>query len=161
MAILAGLSTQETKRAAGTKLSATEQWGNHCSLDADYVHGAAAGDIASTVDLWFVPPGRYWLMLALSALEWTALGTSCILDIGHRAYTDDQGVAVAASAALFDNDIDVAAAGFAALGSDMTAKAAKKKLFATSSGVVIYATVAGAVIPAAAELHGYLTLRKR
>lgn len=160
MAVLAGKSTQETNRAAGKKMNATEQQGNHFSMDADYVHGAAAGDIGSTVDLWFIPPGRYWAMLAQSLLERTALGAARTFAIGFRAYTDDQGVAVAESANAFDAALDYSGAGSSVLGADIAAKSAKKKLFATSTGVVIFATVAGGTIPAAAELHGYLTLRK-
>jgi hypothetical protein len=160
MAVLAGKSTQETNRAAGKKMSADQEWGNELSADVDYVHGAAAGDIGSTIDLLFIPPGRYWLMLQKSLMERTALGAARTMAFGYRAYTDDQGVAVAESAAAFDAALDYSAAGSSALGADIAAKSAKKKLFATSTGVVIFCTVAGGTIPAAAELHGYLALRK-
>ena len=123
---------------------------------------SGAGDATSTVDLVLLPAGKYRILLAESQIEWTAFGAARTLDIGHPAYTNSDGTAVAASLALYDDDVDVSSAGQAAIGSDYVtatlAKKAKGHYIDSLNGVTIRATVAGGTIPDLAELHGYLTI---
>jgi hypothetical protein len=126
---------------------------------------AVAGDIGSTVDLALLPAGDVRLYLTESRIFWSAFGAARILDIGHRAYKaidfdGSLGVQpVAAAPNLFDDDVDVSAAGNAALGSDfvLAGTIAKTQRFLSADGVMIFATVAGGTIPAGAILEGFLT----
>lgn len=114
-----------------------------------------AGDIGSTVDLMTIPNGDVRLVFPLSRIRWSAFGAARTLDIGYKAYTDLlTNLPVVAAPAAFDDDIDVSAAGNAALGSDATEP--KTPRFESKDGLTIYATVAGGTIPAGATLNGFL-----
>lgn len=123
----------------------------------NFTQSAAAGDIASTQKLLFLPPGRIIVFPKLSFIQWTAFGAARVLDIGYAAYTGEDGVAVGALANAFDDDIDVSAAGGAAMGSDLTVGTGMLWTFKSSGGVTLLSTVAGGTIPAAATLKGYVT----
>lgn len=122
----------------------------------NFTQGAAAGDAGSTAKLIKLPAGRITLIGSLSKLYFSAFGTARVLDIGWTAYRDKSGTVVAADANDIDNDINVASAGSALLGTALTTNGLKE--FESSTGVDIVATVAGGTIPAAATLKGYLII---
>jgi hypothetical protein len=114
-----------------------------------FTQGAAAGDATSTAGLSKMPAGKHTLM---GIAIWTsAFGASRVFDIGYEAHTTTAGAAVAASAAAFKNDLDVAAATttitptFIPLAINMD----------SSAGYVISGTVAGGTIPAGATVTGW------
>ncbi|WP_435310647.1 hypothetical protein [Primorskyibacter sedentarius] len=122
----------------------------------DFTQGAAAGDAGSTVDLVKLPAGKCRVLGALSFIEWSAFGASRVLDIGYTAHTDTDGATVAANAVALDNDINVASAGSAAMGSDAAVNLGKSLELNSKSGVTIQAACAGGTIPAGARLVGYV-----
>jgi hypothetical protein len=131
----------------------------------NFTQGAAAGDATSTMDLVYLQRGRYVILPKLSLIRWSAFGASRTLDVGITAHTDEAGAAVAASLARFDDDVDVSAAGSAALGSDLAAADFSGVYLniggsTNTDGAIIRATVAGGTIPAAATLVGYLVVAK-
>lgn len=123
-----------------------------------FTQGAAAGDATSTAQLAFLEGGRFVVLPKLSFIDWSAFGAARVLDIGLSAYTDEDGNTVAAAPTAFDEDIDVSAAGRAAMGSDIAAVTGGRFLVKSRSGVTIVATVAGGTIPAGATLTGYLAV---
>lgn len=133
-----------------------EQW------PFNFLQGAAAGDIGSTAKLRRIPGGLVYFFPMESRITWEAFGAARLLDIGHEAFTKLDLSSQAASLALFDDDIDVSAAGGAAMGSDYTqavqANAGGFKKFESVDGVNIVATVAGGTIPAGTNLTGYLLI---
>lgn len=123
---------------------------------------SGAGDAGSIAKLRKLPPGRLIFFPLESYITWEAFGAARVLDIGFEAYTEPDGDAVVAAAALFDNDIDVSSAGGAALGSDYgqatVANVGQMREFWSKAGVAIVATVAGGTIPTGTNLTGYLTI---
>ena len=121
-----------------------------------------AGDAASLMYLRKLPTGRIIFFPILSRITWEAFGGSRTLDIGHGAYTEPDGDAISASAALFDDNVDVSSAGDANMCSDFiaatTANTGGMKEFWSKDGVPIYATVAGGTIPDGTNLTGYLVV---
>lgn len=120
-----------------------------------YTQGSDAGDANSVQKLCKLPAGNVLVLLALSRIAWSALGTSTTLDIGPAAYTDQAGDTVAADVDGWDADIDVAAAGVATLGSDYDTEP-NDPVFLSRDGVVIQSKNIAAGIPAAATLYGYI-----
>jgi len=125
-------------------------------IDVD--QGAAAGDDGSTLRLAIFPPGKITLLLAEARLAHSAFGTSRVMKIGHTAYTEPDGDAVAADDDDLDSNVDVSSAGsFAPTG---TIGGAETKTFETKDGFEIFATVTGGTIPAAATVNGYIPFIK-
>lgn len=132
----------------------------------NFTQGAGVGDSPSTADLVYLQRGRYVILPRLSVIRWSAFGASRVMDVGITAHTDETGAAVAAALTRFDDDVDVASAGSAALGSDLAA-ADFSGVFLNVGGVtntdgaIIRATVTGgAGIPAGATLTGYVVLAR-
>ena len=122
----------------------------------NFTQGVAAGDIGSTADLVRLPAGRIVVFPKASLIQWSAFGAARTLDVGYASYTDEDGTTVVAAAAVWDDDVDVTAAGVAALGSDLAAATGGAYDFKSDNGVKILATVAGGTIPAGATLKGYV-----
>lgn len=124
----------------------------------DALQGAAAGDIASTMDLCVLPPGKWRFLAAKSYLATSAFGASRTLSIGYSAYTKPDGTVVAAAAAGFDSAKDVSSAiagpGGYSPGGALTVDGTF--FFDSRTPITIYATVAGGTIPAAATIKGLL-----
>lgn len=155
MAVTTEKSTQLTAIDAGKRNYSSDYGGVDKTFDFDFTQSAAAGDATSTAELVRIPAGRWYVHLDRCYAAWSAFGTARTLDIGWAAYTAPDGTAVVADPNGFDDAIDVAAAGGAAMGSDAsTTCPGKKKLFNSRDGVSIIATVAGGTIPAAATLIG-------
>ena len=124
---------------------------------------SGAGDIASTMSLRRLPGGLIYFFPLLSRITWEAFGAARTLDIGHGAYTGLDLVTVVADDNLFDDDVDVSAAGTAFLGSDYGTTPANNggfKEFNSIDGVDIFATVAGGTIPDTTNLTGYLVIAR-
>jgi len=154
MAVTVEYSTQYSNELAGVMNSAVETSKvrvKHFS----FTQGDDAGDIGSSAELVKLPAGRVTVYPKLSVLTNSAFGAARVLDVGFKAYTSETGASVSASTNYFDNDIDVSAGASAALGTDIS-DASKTKAFASQSGVVLVAVVAGGTIPASATLNGYI-----
>ena len=124
---------------------------------------SGAGNAGSTATLITLQKGRYRIFPRSSYVNWTAFGASRVLDIGLSAYTAEDGSTVSISAARFDDDVDVSAAGGAFMGSDLSAAdsiGVDVLVGGTSNtdGASIVATVAGGTIPDGAILRGYLVI---
>ncbi len=117
-----------------------------------------AGSDTSTVNIFRLPPGRVRVLLALSYVEFSALGASTTMDLGHAAYTDLSGTAVAADADDLSADIDVSSAGsgYFAASSQLTAGLGDSKLFDSRDGVLLFLTINDAGIPDAATVAGQI-----
>ena len=134
-------------------------------LPFDFTQGAAAGDATSTVKLRRLPAGLVYFFPFLSRFTCSDIGSNGTIDIGHGAYVGFDGVAVNASTALFDDDVDVSGqANQAAMGSDYveatTANTGAFKKFESQAGVDILVTVNTSTIAAAAQIHGYLVIAR-
>ena len=120
----------------------------------DFTQGAAAGDATSVARLVKLPAGKVRLLLPLSRIAYSAIGTARTMDLGWEAYNDDDGNdAVAADPNGLDDGVDVAAAGSVNPGG--TIGTHETKLFESAAGVVITAQINDGTIPAAATLKGY------
>jgi len=124
---------------------------------------SGAGIAGSTAALITLQNGRHRIFPRSSYVNWTAFGASRVLDIGLSAYTAEDGSTVSISAARFDDDVDVSAAGGAFMGSDLSAAdsiGVDVLVGGTSNtdGASIVATVAGGTIPDGAILRGYLVI---
>lgn len=121
---------------------------------------SGAGADGSSSNLVHLEAGRWVVLPKLSFIDWSAFGSSRVLDIGLGAYTGEDGVAVVAALHAFDDDIDISSAGRAAMGSDIAAVTGGRFLVKTSGGVDIIATCTGGTFPDAATLTGYLAVAK-
>jgi hypothetical protein len=122
----------------------------------NFTQSAAAGDANSTQNLAYFDPGRYVIFPKESLMQWSAFGAARVLDVGVSAYTAEDGTAVAVSAAQYDDNVDVSAAGVAALGSDIVAGTGGQFEIKAKTGFGIFSTVTGGTIPAAATIQGYI-----
>lgn len=153
MGVTAQTSTQVTKIDAGLRNYASDYGGVTRCYRFDHVQ-VGVGTTTSDVELVRLPPGRFKILLFESQIEWTAMGTGETMDIGYRAYTAVDGTPVAVALAAFDDDVDVAAAGHAAFGSDLVATSGGVYQVESRDGLTIVASFT--TIQDAAELHGYV-----
>lgn len=117
-----------------------------------FTQGAAAGDATSTMDLLYLPAGKYRIVGRNSYIRFSAFGASRTLSVGHTGYTTHEGTPVGASANVFASAVDVSAAGSAALLADT--------LIDTRVPVKVQASVAGGTIPAAATIGCMIEILK-
>ncbi|MBF0284886.1 MAG: hypothetical protein HQL51_10560 [Magnetococcales bacterium] len=119
----------------------------------DFTQGDAAGDATSTARLCKLPGGKVRILLPLSYVHHSALGAARTIDLGHEAYVQPDGTAVAADPDDLDADVDGSAAGAyvpaGTLGTHET------KIFESRDGVILTAQVNDATLPAAATLSGF------
>lgn len=116
---------------------------------------SGAGDAGSVAQLCKLPAGRHRILCALSRVAFSAMGTSRVLDMGHEAYTDIDGDAVAANDDAFTvTAIDVENAGVSALSS--AANSEDTVLIESKEEVTIIGTVSGGTFPDADTLDGYI-----
>lgn len=119
-----------------------------------YKKAGVAGDANTTCDLCELPPGRVRVLGNLSRVAFTAFGAARVLDIGHRAYKKIDGEAEAEDLDAFDNDLDVSAAGAAALGNNISLDDTFN--ITSMGGVTIACQVTGGTWPLNGELKGYI-----
>ncbi len=149
----------------------SDQYANHVAtppvMNAPHVWGgkmrqaffeftqSGAGDAGSIARLVKLPAGKVRVILPLSRIAFSALGTSRTLDLGWEAYEDDDGFdAVAADPNGLDDGVDVSSAG--SVNPAGTVGGAETYLFESAEGVVITAQINDGTIPDAATLKGYL-----
>ncbi len=116
---------------------------------------SGAGSIGSSVALAKLPAGKVRLLGLLTGayVNWTT--ASATLDFGWDAYTDINGVAVAADPNGLDDGLNVDTAGNVTMGSILAA-AGSQKVFESSDGVVIRATSADVVLADTNTIAGYI-----
>lgn len=120
----------------------------------DFTQGSAAGDAGSIARVVKLPAGKVRLILPMSRIAFSAMGTARTMDIGWLAYTDDDGAdAVAADPNGLDDGVDVATAGSVNPGG--TIGTHETKLFESAAGVSLTLQINDGTIPAAATLKGY------
>lgn len=121
------------------------------------------GDIGDTVVLARLPACTT-LLLASSVLAYSGFTQNCTLSLGWKAYTDNDGVIQAASAAGLFNGLDISdASGLLHGGLAVEATpddalpvvTAGVKWFNNRTPVDLYATIGVAVPGATADLTGY------
>lgn len=125
----------------------------HGKLRFAYMSLAAnpvAGDVASTIELFDLPPGRVRVLPNLSRLTCSAWGAARTLSIGYRAYSSTQ---VSGAAAIAEDVDDLMAAKdvSGALASVVWSTAMKYDLYSVA-GVRVFGKVAGDTIPVGATL---------
>ena len=157
MAVTTEKSVQITNAEASprTAIPAYDWSGKMRIARFEFTQGAAAGDANSTAELVKLPAGRVRLYLAQSRVTTSAFGTSRTLDLGHKAYTDEDGSAVAADEDSLDAAQSVSgAASYVPIG---TVGGDESILYKSQStdGVVVIAKCEGGTIPVAATIKGY------
>jgi len=120
----------------------------------DFTQGAAAGDAGSIARLCKLPPGAVRVFCDLSRVYASAMGTNRTMDIGHEAYTEQDGDAVAADPDDLDANVDVSAAVAFNIGG--TIGTHETKVFDSQDGIVITAQVNDGTLPIAATISGYI-----
>jgi hypothetical protein len=144
---------------APVNLNPVSTWGSKLQVMFFNHVQSEAGDATSTVNLVKLPAGRVRLITGLSRayVNWTT--ASATLDLGWRAYTGLDGVAVAESLAGIISALDVDTVGYQSLESDVTALLASlggTKEFTSTSGVIICAHTPTAAIGSGDTIAGYL-----
>lgn len=119
----------------------------------EFAQGSSAGDAGSIARLIRLPAGRCRVILPLSRLSWTAMGSSRTMDLGWEAYTNEDGTAVVADPNGLDDGIDTSGAGNVIPGG--TIGVHETKLFDSQDGVVITAQINDASLPAADTIDGW------
>ena len=120
----------------------------------EFTQGAAAGDAGSTAALVKLPPGKVRVFASLSRIYSSAMGTSRTMDIGHEAYTEQDGDAVAADSDDLDADVDVSSAVAFNIGGTLGTH--ETKVFDSREGIIVTAQVNDGTLPAAATISGYV-----
>jgi hypothetical protein len=150
MAIQAYVSLSE---AAGYVKRPIDNHGKHRSLYKKFVC-AVQGDINSTFDLGFLPPGAVRLIYPFCFIKSSAWGAGALLNIGYATYRFAQ------DKATLGDGMEPATANGVAANLDCSAAARTpwsagliKWDFYSLAGVNLIATVAGAIVPAAATLE--------
>lgn len=126
----------------------------HGKLRYAYMSLAAnpiAGDIASTIELCDLPPGRVRVLPNLSRLTCSAWGASCTLSIGYRAYSSSEVAGSTPNAEDVD-DFMAAKDVSGALAAVVWSTAIKYDVYSVA-GVRVFGKIAGAVIPVNATLQ--------
>ena len=136
------------------KVPETHEWMGRFRIGFfTFTQGSSAGDAGSYAYLIKLPAGKVRLMLSMSRVHSSALGSSRTMDLGWTAYTDDDGDAVAADPNGLDDGVDVSSAvAFAPAG---TVGTHETKLFESKEGVVLTAQVNDGTLPAAATIGGH------
>lgn len=145
------VTTEETTQRANQQTEPVTpiERSEHGSMDAlrfDHTQGAAAGDANSTIDIWEFQGG----LVRIAELHFavSAYGASRVLKFGHRAYVDNTGATVAEDDDAFASALDVSGAADIFDLVDV--------LIESRDGFIMFATVTGGTIPAAATTAGFV-----
>ena len=125
----------------------------------NHVQGAVEGAATSTVNIVKLPAGRVRLITGLSRAYVNWVAASATMDLGWRAYTGLDGVAVAESLAGIISALDVDTVGYHSLESDVTALLeglGGTKEFTSKSGVILCLHSPTAVITVGDTIGGYV-----
>lgn len=144
----------ESNTTVPAKVPETHEWAGRMRIAFfEFTQGAAAGDATSIAQLIKLPAGKVRLILPLSRIHFSALGSSRTMDLGWESYVDDDGDTVAADPNGLDDGVDVSSAG--SVNPAGTVGTHETYLFESKVGVVITAQINDATIPIAATLKGY------
>lgn len=121
----------------------------------DYTQSGIA-TIADTMAAIKLPAGKVRLVLPLSRIAFSAGGASSTMDIGWEAYTDSDGVAVAADPNGLDDGVDTSSAGSVNPGG--TVGGAETYLFDSRDGVTITLQINDTAFPDTGTLKGYFVV---
>lgn len=127
-------------------------------VDWAHTQGVAAGDANSTIEVYRIPAGGT-VDLALSPIVFTAYGAARVLSFGYRAYTEQDGTAIAVALTGLFSGLDVSAAGFRHMGEAPTIPATAlrgRRTFKGTADLVLQVT--GGTIPAGAVTYGRLCI---
>lgn len=121
-----------------------------------WAKSAVAGEAADVVELVRLPAGRVRLLGDLSGVYHNMTTASQAVDIGWKAYTGLDGVAVVADPNGLDAATSFETAAWVSPLATVLASAGYMKLFESQEGVVI-ALTAAEIIAALDSLYGYFT----
>lgn len=110
----------------------------------------AAGSLAELVRL---PAGNIRVILGLSYVAFSAMGTGRTMDLGWLAYETPEGVAQAADPNGLDDNVPVATAGNVTPGG--TVQGDETFLFQSKAGVTLTAQINGGQLGIGETLNGY------
>ena len=152
MAVTNQLSTQLTNSAAGVANPAYAGKAAVYLLFFD-VPSTVIGDANSTIELVDIPGGKSKYLSYLSRLYASAFGTGRTMDIGWRAYINEEGATVAADEDGIHSALDVAAAGTGvSVGDELTNG---MLLFSVQTTCRIVAKVEAAALGAGETINGW------
>lgn len=152
MAILALKSTE----AAAERTNAMENTGKLRIMSFHLPATAVLGDIGTTIDLGYLPPGRVKVLPSLSKIKASAFGAARTLEIGHTAYQKRDSASETFEAAD-DNAFTSVALNVAAATNDLPMDATQLDFdLYSKNGVLVQAVVKGGTIPAGATLEGFV-----
>lgn len=115
-----------------------------------YTHVAGAG--TGEINLIKLPAGLIRVYNLLSHLRTSAFASTADIDVGHRAYTNMDGTAVAELADMLADGLDAATGGNLGLPEPLVGF----KDYDSQDGVVIFATVLTANIEDTDTIDGYI-----
>ena len=144
----------ESYATVPAKVPETHEWAGRLRIAFfEFTQGGDAGDATSVARLIKLPAGKIRLILPISRVAFSALGSSRTMDLGWEAYTDDDGDSVAADPNGLDDGVDVSSAG--SVNPAGTVGTHETYLLESRAGVVITAQINDGTIPSAATLMGY------
>ncbi len=123
-------------------------------LRFSFTQGAVAGAAGSLAELVKIPAGVVRVILPVSRIAFSAMGTARTLDLGWLAYTDTNDAAVAADPNGLDDGVDVSSAGSVSPGG--TVGGDETYLFESNGGLTLTAQINDGTLPAGATLKGYI-----
>lgn len=134
-----------------TKMEANVAYGKMRVYTFNFTQ-SGAGDATSLARLIKLPAGKVTVLTGLSRIYSAALGAARTMDIGHLAYQDQDGTAVAADPDDLHADEDVSSATDFAPDS---ATGAGYKTFESRGGVVLTAQVNDAALDDTKTIKGF------
>mgnify|MGYP003632521876 FL=1 len=144
----------ESYSSIPAKVPETHEWAGRLRIAFfEFTQGSSAGDATSTATLVKLPAGKVRLILPLSYIGASALGSSRTMDLGWQAYVNDAGTTVAADPNGLDDGIDVSSATTSTPGG--TVGTHETVLFSSQAGVVIDAQINDGTLPSGATIMGY------
>lgn len=158
MATTTQYSTQITngQRTSPPDLIRPDEWGAPFRVYFFDFTQDGAGDAGSVAHLVTLPPGYCRVILPLSRIYFEALGSSRTMDLGHAAYTQVDGTAVAQDPDDLDVDVDVSSAGSLTPGG--TIGTHETKVFDSRGGVDLIAQINDGTFQDGKSLSGYFVV---
>ena len=114
---------------------------------------SGVGDAGSIAELVKLPAGHVRLILPLSRVAFSALGSSRTMDLGWAAYASHDGAAVVADPNGLDAAVSVSSAG--SVNPSGTIGGGETLLFSAQEGLTVTAQINGGTVPDGASLNGW------
>lgn len=160
MTVTVTKSTQVSNADSGIANEAVSGFGGRLYPMIVNAQQDGLGSANSTFTLGYLPPGKWRYLSFLSQVRTTAYGTSRTMDVGHGAYTENDGDAVTADEDAIHSAKDVSAAAIWSPGaSDELDNAAGEwgsLLIDNRTTVAITAKVESGTVPDDAQIDGLL-----